>query len=175
MRNVGPRALSPALGILNWDPCLYSQTSHHLWTAGIRDSLGSWLVCSRLMRSDCICILIFFTFLYKQVKHMLGVFPQIVAKIQTKARRLVRSVMSVEMQEVPLCQGSFICPWFKKRRCILKTFSNTAELEPTFLFLISVASHLATKEWAFVKRGSLSCPWKILHSHSASGSWKYNR
>ena len=45
MRNVGPRALSPALGILNWDPCLYSQTSHHLWTAGIRDSLGSWLVC----------------------------------------------------------------------------------------------------------------------------------
>ena len=62
------------------------------------------------MRSDCICILIFFTFLYKQVKHMLGVFPQIVAKIQTKARRLVRSVMSVEMQEVPLCQGSFICP-----------------------------------------------------------------
>lgn len=29
---------------------------------------------------------------------------------------------------------------FKKRRCILKTFSNTAELEPTFLFLISVAS-----------------------------------
>ena len=51
-------------------------------------------------------------FLYKRVKHKSGVFPQIVAKIQTKARRLVRSVMSVEMQEVPLCQGSFICPWF---------------------------------------------------------------
>ena len=62
------------------------------------------------MRSDCICILIFFTFLYKRVKHKSDVFPQIVAKIQTKARRLVRSVMSVEMQEVPLCQGSFICP-----------------------------------------------------------------